>query len=37
MERIMNGNGHGEWSINSSDYYKAFERLAAIEDILGDD
>ena len=37
MKRIMNGNGHGEWSITSSDYYKAFERLAAIEDILGDD
>lgn len=37
MERIMNGNGNGEWSISSSDYFKAFERLAAIEDILGDD
>ena len=37
MERIMNSNGHGEWSIVGSDYFKAFERLAAIEDILGDD
>lgn len=37
MKRIMNGNGNGEWSIVGSDYFKAFERLAAIEDILGDD
>lgn len=37
MERIINSNGNGEWSITSSDYYKAFERLAAIEDVLGDD
>lgn len=33
----MNGDGTGYWSISSSKYYEAFERLAAIEDILGDD
>ena len=37
MKRIMNGNGSGEWSISSDKYYEAFARLAAIEDILGDD
>lgn len=36
MERIMNVDGTGCWSISGKDYFKAFERLAAIEDILGD-
>ena len=37
MKRIMNGNGSGEWSISGDKYFEAFSRLAAIEDILGDD
>lgn len=37
MERIMNGDGTGYWSISPSKYFEAFQRLADIEDILGDD
>lgn len=37
MDRIMNGDGTGYWSISGKDYFKAFKRLADIEDILGDD
>lgn len=37
VERIMNGDGTGYWSISGKDYFKAFCRLAKIEDILGDD
>lgn len=37
VKRIMNGDGTGYWSISGNDYFKAFCRLAKIEDILGDD
>lgn len=37
MERIMKINGTGHWSISSKEYHEAFNRLAAIENILGDD
>ena len=37
MKRIMNIKGNGEWSVDGKDSSKAFDRLTAIEDILGDD
>ena len=37
MERIMKIDGTGYWSISSKEYHEAFNRLAAIEDILGED
>ena len=37
MERIMKIDGTGYWSISSKEYHEAFNRLAAIENILGAD
>ena len=37
MDRITSGDGTGYWSISLSKNHEAYERLAAIEDILGDE